>query len=32
VTGDHNVVFVDQDRHQKPECGDAVGNLADLLP
>jgi hypothetical protein len=31
VAGDHDAAFVDQDRHQKPEGRDAVGNLADLL-
>jgi len=32
VAGNHDAAFIDQDRHQKPECRDAVGNLADLLP
>jgi hypothetical protein len=31
VAGDHDAAFVDQDRHQKSECRDTVGNLADLL-
>src|SRR5262249_2425452 len=32
VAGGHDAAFIDQDRHQKPECRDAVGNLANLLP
>ena len=32
MAGDHDAAFVDQDRDQKSECRDAVGNLADLPP
>ena len=31
MAGDHDPAFVHQDRNQKAECRDAVGNLADLL-
>ncbi len=31
VAGDHDAIVIDQDRHDKAECRDAVGNFTDLL-